>query len=125
MDAPTDTQIALFAAVEDIQELTGAITVLLTDANGDAVAVAGDEADFPAPLRAVLGGKMLAEAGSVRELLSRVDLAQTTLNVAVHAVASSYVLAILFDADADFSTVQSVGTEAREMLGEILTAQLN
>ncbi len=125
MDAPTDQQIALFAAVEDIQELTSAITVLLTDADGAAVAVAGDENDFPPAMRAVLSGKMLAEAGSVRELLSRVDLAPSRLNVTVHAIGSTHVLSILFDAEADFSTVETVGREAREMLTEILSSNLN
>lgn len=125
MDVPTDTQIALFAAVEDIQELTSAITVLLTDADGTAIAVAGDENDIPPALRAVLSGKMLAEAGSVRELLSRVDVAPSALNLAVHPIGSTHVLSILFDAEADFSTVERVGREAREMLSEILASNLN
>ena len=45
MDGPTAQQIDLFRAVEDIHELTAAIVILLTDRDGVAVAVAGDEDD--------------------------------------------------------------------------------
>lgn len=119
---PTERQIALFRALEDIHDLTQAITVLLVDGDGALVAVSGDEDDVPATLRAVLGGKQLAEAGSVRGLLEDVDLAGAPVNVTVYDVDGTHVLAILFDAQADLVTVQQVGKEGREMLAEILAA---
>ncbi|MBX3210102.1 MAG: hypothetical protein KF764_34040 [Labilithrix sp.] len=121
---PTEKQLALFRAVEDIHDLTQAITVLLVDENGELVAVSGDENDVPATLRAVLSGKQLAEAGSVRVLLEDVDLAGAPVNVTVYDVDGTHVLAIFFDAEADLVTVQQVGKEAREMLAEILSAPL-
>lgn len=119
---PSERQLALFRAVEDIHDLTQAIAVLLVDGDGTLVAVSGDEDDVPTKLRAVLSGKQLAEAGSVRVLLEDVDLAGSLVNVTVYDVDGIHVLAILFDAEADLVTVQEVGTEAREMLAEILSA---
>lgn len=121
---PNEKQLALFRAVEDIHDLTRAITVLLVDENGALVAVSGDENDVPPTLRAVLGGKQLAEAGSVRVLLEGVDLAGALVNVTIYDVDGTHVLAILFDADADLGTVQEVGSEGRTMLAEILAAPL-
>ncbi|MBX3218569.1 MAG: hypothetical protein KF850_41570 [Labilithrix sp.] len=121
---PSEKQLALFRAVEDIHDLTQAITVLLVDGSGDLVAASGDEDDVPATLRAVLGGKQLAEAGSVRVLLEDVDLAGAPVNVTVYDVDGTHVLAILFDAEADLATVQQVGAEAKVMLAEILAAPL-
>jgi hypothetical protein len=121
---PTEKQLALFRAMEDIHDLTAAITVLLVDADGISIAVSGDEDDVPPALRAVLSGKQLTEAGSVRVLLEDVDLDGSLVNVTVYAVDGSHVLAILFDAEADLATVQSVGGEARDMLAEILAAPL-
>lgn len=118
---PTEQQIALFRAVEDVHDLTAAIAVLLVDAKGTLVAISGDEDEVPIGLRRVLSGERLAAAGSVRELLGDVDLG--TLNVSVLAV-DQHVLAIVFDADANFATVQTVGAEARAMIGEILAAPL-
>jgi len=117
---PSDKQLALFRAMEDIHDLTQAITVLLVDGDGASVAVSGDEDDVPVLLRAVLSGKQLAEAGSVRVLLEDVDLAGSLVNVTVYDVDGVHVLAILFDAEADFTTVQQVGQEGRQMLAEIL-----
>ncbi|MBX3216122.1 MAG: hypothetical protein KF850_29045 [Labilithrix sp.] len=121
---PSEKQLALFRAVEDIHDLTQAITVLLVDGSGDLVAASGDEDDVPATLRAVLGGRQLAEAGSVRVLLEDVDLAGAPVNVTVYDVDGTHVLAILFDAEADLATVQQVGAEAKVMLAEILAAPL-
>jgi predicted regulator of Ras-like GTPase activity (Roadblock/LC7/MglB family) len=121
---PSEKQLALFRAVEDIHDLTQAITVLLVDGDGALIAVSGDENDVPDKLRAVLSGKQLAEAGSVRVLLEDVDLAGSPLNVTVYDVDGTHVLAILFDAEADFGVVQQVGSEARQMLAEILAAPL-
>jgi len=121
---PTEKQLALFRAMEDIHDLTSAITVLLVDADGTSVAVSGDEDDMPPALRAVLSGKQLTEAGSVRHLLEDLDLAGSLVNVTIYAVDGAHVLAILFDAEADLATVQSVGGEARQMLAEILAAPL-
>src|SRR5262245_40813310 len=121
---PSEKQLALFRAVEDIHDLTQAITVLLVDGDGNLVAVSGDEDDVPVKLRAVLSGKQLAEAGSVRVLLEDVDLAGALVNVTAYDVDGTHVLAILFDAEADLATVQQVGKEAREMLAEILAAPL-
>ena len=118
---PSEMELALFRAVEDIHDLTQAITVLLVDADGSSVAVSGDENDIPTALRAVLSGKQLAEAGSVRVLLEDLDLAGATVNVTVYDVAGTHVLAILFDADADLATVQEVGQEGRVMLAELLS----
>ena len=118
---PSEMELALFRAVEDIHDLTQAITVLLVDADGSSVAVSGDENDIPTALRTVLSGKQLAEAGSVRVLLEDLDLAGATVNVTVYDVAGTHVLAILFDADADLATVQEVGQEGRVMLAEILS----
>lgn len=131
MDAPstgpTAQQIDLFRAVEDVHEMTQAIVVLLTDADGVAVAVAGDEDEIPGPLRAVLGGKQLAAAGGVAPLLEPIvaELAGSHLNVTVLAVGEAHVLAIVFDAEADFEIVQTVGREARQMISEILTTPLH
>ncbi len=120
---PTERQIALFSAVEDIHDLTAAITVLLVDAHGTLLAISGEENDVPPALRAALAGKKLREAGSVRELLTDVEMG--TMNVSVFDIdGGEHVLAILFDAEADLSTVQSIGGEARDMLREILSAPL-
>ena len=122
---PTERQLALFRAVEDIHDLTQAITVLLVDGDGTSIAVSGDEDDLPTKLRAVLSGKQLTEAGSVRVLLEDVDLAGALVNVTIYDVDGTHVLAILFDAEADLVTVQQVGSEARQMLAEILSAPLD
>jgi hypothetical protein len=124
---PTPQQIELFRAVEDVHELTSALVVLLTDEDGIALAVAGDEDDIPPPLRAVLGGRQLAAAGSVVALLEPIvaELAESRLNVTVLAVDAAHVLAIAFDADADFDVVQRVGREAQQMLRELLAAPLH
>ena len=118
---PSERQLALFRAMEDVHEFTSAIAVLLVDGDGMSVAVSGDEHDIPTALRAVLSGKQLAEAGSVRRLLEDVDLA-SSVNVTVYAVDGSHVLAIVFDSEADLDTVQEIGSEARKMLAEILAA---
>ncbi len=119
---PTERQIALFSAMEDIHDLTRAVTVILVDAEGATVAVGGDEDHVPAPLRAVLGGRALAEAGSVRALLEPVDLEGSLVNITIFDVDGAHLLAILFDAEADFATVQEVGKQGKEMLAEILAA---
>ena len=119
---PSAMQIDLFRAMEDIHEMTDALVVLLTDVDGVAVAVSGDEDDVPKPLREVLSGKRLAEAGTVVELLTPIAGDLGGINVSVFAVERSHVLAIVFDAEADLGTVQQVGREARTMLSEILTA---
>jgi hypothetical protein len=119
---PSALQIDLFRAVEDIHELTGAIVVLLTDADGVAVAVAGDEDEIPAPLRAVLGGRKLAQAGSVVALLEPIagDLGHCPLNFSIIAVADAHVLVIAFDTEATLDTVQNVGREGAQMIAELL-----
>ena len=124
MDGPTAQQIDLFRAVEDIHELTTAIVVLLTDGDGAAIAVAGDEDDIPPSLRAVLAGENLAKAGSVRALLEPIgeELSQCPLNFSILPVADSYVLTIAFDVEASFDTVQTVGREGAAMITEILRA---
>lgn len=119
---PSAMQIELFRAMEDIHEMTDALVVLLVDAGGAAVAVSGDEDDLPPPLRAVLSGNRLAEAGTVVALLEPIAGELEGLNVSVYAVAPAHVLAIAFDAEADFATVQDVGREASAMLSEILSA---
>jgi len=118
----TERQIALFRAVEDVHDLTSALVVLLVDRFGESVAVSGDEAEVPRALREALSGKRLAEAGSVRDLLR--DVAMGTLNVSVYGLAQDHVLAIVFDADADLGTVQTVGREASAMIAELLAAPL-
>jgi hypothetical protein len=124
---PTMQQLDLFRAVEDVHELTGAIVVLLTNAAGVSIAVAGDEDELPPALRAVLGGDQLAAAGSVVKLLEPLgdELAGSQMNVSGLAVAESHVLAIAFDAEADFEVVQTIGREARDMISEILTTRSN
>ncbi|AKU96985.1 hypothetical protein AKJ09_03649 [Labilithrix luteola] len=121
---PTAQQLDLFRAVEDLHEMTLAIVVLLTDADGLAIAVGGDEAAIPPPLRAVLSAKQLAAAGSVRALLEPVfaELGPSPLNVLVLAVDAGHVLTVVFDAEADFEVVQTVSREARGMIAEILAA---
>jgi len=120
---PTVQQLDLFRAVEDVHELTGAIVVLLTDAAGVSIAVAGDEDELPPPLRAVLSGRQLAAAGGVIALLEPLgdELAGSHLNFSVLAVDEAHVLAIAFDAEADFEVVTTVGREARQMISEILS----
>ena len=127
MSGPTAQQIDLFRAVEDVHELTGAIVVLLTDADGVAIAVAGDEDDLPPSLRDLLGGKQHAAAGSVRALLEPIndDLADTPINYSILAVGTAHVLTIAFDADANFEVVQTVGREASQMIAELLTSAPN
>jgi len=119
---PSAQQIDLFRAVEDVHELTGAIVVLLTDGNAVAIAVAGDEDDIPAPLRAVLGGRKLAAAGGVAALLEPIagDLGHCPLNFSILAVGDSHVLTIAFDADANLETVQVVGREGATMIADIV-----
>jgi hypothetical protein len=135
--APNEKQLALFRAVEDIHDLTNAVTVLLVDDYGASVAVSGDEEDVPRPIRAVLGGKRLREAGSVVALLSSVGELDASppkrligtrqradLNVSAFDVDGAHVLAIVFDANADVMTVQDVGKDACGMLAQILAAPL-
>ena len=124
---PTAQQIDLFRAVEDVHEMTGAIVVLLTDGDGVAIAIAGDEDELPPPLRAVLGGKQLAAAGGVRALLEPIsdELGNTPVNYSILAVGSAHVLTIAFDAEADFDVVQTVGREASQMIAEILGSAPN
>ncbi len=119
---PSAQQIDLFRAVEDVHELTGAIVVLLTDRDGVALAAAGDENDIPAPLRAVLSGKELAQAGGVVALLEPIacDLAHCSLNFSILAVGEAHVLTIAFDAEADLETAQVVGREGALLISEIL-----
>jgi len=118
---PTERQIALFSALEDIHELTAAVVAILVDEDGAAIAIAGDEDVIPKDLRAVLAGKKLAEAGSVRALLEPVDFSSNPLNVSIFAT-GPMLLAILFDAESDLGTVQSVGKQGSEMIAEILSA---
>src|SRR6187402_160262 len=92
---PTERQLALFRAMEDIHDLTQAITAILVDADGVLLAVSGDENDVPPALRAVLSGKKLAEAGSVRALLEPVENLGT-MNVTILDIDGKHVLAILF-----------------------------
>jgi hypothetical protein len=119
---PTTQQLDLFRAVEDVHEMTGAIVVLLTDADGVAIAVAGDEDELPPSLRAVLSGKQLAAAGGVVRLLEPIagELAETHVNFSILAVERTHVLTIAFDAEANFDVVQTVGREASQMISEIL-----
>lgn len=120
-DLPTERQLALFRAVEDIHDLTAAIVVLLVDLDGDPVAASGDEDDIPAAMRAVISGKQLARAGSIPSLLREIgEVPGPPRNLSLFDVGHAHVLAILFDADADFMTVQTVGKEAGAMIGEIL-----
>src|SRR4051812_2223023 len=122
MTGPTAQQIDLFRAVEDVHEMTQAIVVLLTDADGVAIAVAGDEDDVPPPLRALLGGKQLAAAGSVRALLEPIagELGESHVNFSILSIDGAHVLTIAFDAESDFDVVQTVGREASQMISEIL-----
>lgn len=118
---PTERQLALFSALEDVHELTQAVVAILVDESGTTIAVAGDEDVIATDLRAVLSGSKLAEAGSVRALLEPVDFSANPLNVSIFA-AGPMLLAILFDAESDLGTVQAVGKQAAEMIAEILTA---
>jgi hypothetical protein len=122
MTSPTVQQLDLFRAVEDVHEMTGAIVVLLTDGDGVSIAVSGDEDELPPALRAVLSGKQLAVAGGVVALLEPLgdELAGLPINFSVLKVDESHVLAIAFDAEADFEIVQTVGREASQMIAEIL-----
>lgn len=111
--------------MEDIHDLTDAIVVLLVDAHGSLVAISGDEDEVPVPIRSALGGKKLREAGSTRELLSRIEFDDgkwpTNMNVSIFDVTGTeHVLGILFDASVDVMTVQSIGKEASEMVAQIL-----
>ena len=121
---PSALQLDLFRAVEDIHELTSAIVVLLTDREGVAIAAAGDEDDIPPPLRALLGARKLAEAGSVAKLLEPIaeELGPCPINFSILAVADSHVLTIAFDVEADLETVQVVGREGAQMIAEVLRA---
>ncbi|MBX3188634.1 MAG: hypothetical protein KF819_16575 [Labilithrix sp.] len=124
MAEPSMTQLDLFRTVEDIHELAQAIVVLLTDREGVSIAVSGDEDDIPPPLRAVLSGKGLAAAGSVRALLEPIgeDLASWPINFSILPVGDAHVLAIAFDAEADLDVVQRVAREGAQMIAEILSA---
>ena len=118
---PTERQIDLVRALEDLHDLTKAITILLVDEDGALLAASGDENDVPPALRAVLSGKQLAAAGGVRALLEPVENLGST-NVTILDVDGKHVLAILFDAEADVMTVQTVGREASALLREILAS---
>lgn len=118
---PTERQLDLFRALEDLHDLTKAITILLVDEDGALLAASGDENDVPPALRAVLSGKQLAAAGGVRALLEPVENLGT-MNVTILDVDGKHVLAILFDAEADVMTVQTVGREASAMLRDILAS---
>lgn len=124
MDVPTAQQIDLFRAVEEIHELTSALVILLTDADGAAVAVAGDEDDLPPPLRAVLGGENLMRAGSVLALLEPIgeQLATCPLNFSILPAGPSHLLTIAFGVETSFETVQEVGKAGAAMIAEILRA---
>jgi hypothetical protein len=119
---PSDLQLDLFRTVEDIHDLTNAIVVLLVDADGKSIAVSGDEDEIPGPVRAVLGRRALAAAGSVRELLTPVagDLG-SSLNLTIFEVGSGHLLAIAFDVNADLGTVEVVGREARDAIASLLS----
>jgi hypothetical protein len=121
---PTDLQLDLFRAVEDVHELTSALAVLLVDADGRSVAASGDEDHIPPPVRRVLGGRALAAAGSVRELLTPIaeELVGSPVNVTIVQVEGGHALAIAFDSSADLTIVQAVASEAGEALGEMLRA---
>jgi predicted regulator of Ras-like GTPase activity (Roadblock/LC7/MglB family) len=121
---PSALQIELFRTMEDIHELTMALVVLLVDEEGRSVAVSGDELEIPSALRAALSGKALAAAGSVVALLSNVSeaLVGSPLNVTIYDVGRAHVLAIVFDAEAEFETVQTVGAQAKESIAELLRA---
>jgi hypothetical protein len=119
---PTERQLALFRAVEDVHDMTAATVVLVVDAEGEIVAASGDVDLVPARMRAVLSGRELAKAGSVRALLTSVGEIDTRLNVTAFDVGSAHLLAILFDAEADITTVAAVGEEARGLVAEILSA---
>lgn len=118
---PSELQLALFRALEDVHDLTSALVVLVVDRDGATVAVSGDENDVPSPVRAVLSGARLDEAGSIRELLASAGEFDTRLNVTAFDVGYGHVLAIVFDAEADIATVSAVGGEARALVAEILT----
>jgi hypothetical protein len=122
---PTARQIELFRTLEDIHDMTDAVVVLLVDAGGTSIAVSGDEDEFPAPLRAVLSGTRLAQAGSIVALVSPIaaELANWPVNVKVSAIGGGYVLAVAFDTRADLVTVDSVVKEATGLLFEILHAK--
>jgi hypothetical protein len=119
-----ELQLSLFRALEDLHDLTAAITVLLVDEHGTLLAISGDENDVPPVLRKALSGRRLREAGSVRELLQSIGDLGSTLNVTIFDVDSKHVLAIVFDADADIVTVQTVGAEGKALLAELLAAPL-
>ena len=123
MMVPSAQQIDLFRAVEDIHELGAATVVLLTNGEGVALAVAGDENEIPSPLRAVLGRNNLAQAGSVIALLEPIgeQLAHCPLNFSILAVGEAHLLAIAFDVEADLETVQMVGREGAQLIAEILS----
>jgi hypothetical protein len=121
---PTERQLALFRTVEDIHDLTAAIVVLLVDEHGTSLAVSGDEDEIPRPLRTALSGQRLARAGSVIEFMREIGDLGSLLNVALYDVDRKHVLAIVFDSDADLSTVQMVGRDASPLLAELLAAPL-
>lgn len=119
---PSTEQLDLFRQCEDIHDMTQAIVVLVTDAAGVLLAISGDEDDVPVPLRRVLAREKLVAAGSVRALLEPIgDEARTwPFNVSVLPVGAHHMLTILFDASADFETVQVVGNEGARAMAETL-----
>jgi hypothetical protein len=121
---PTERQLALFRAMEDIHDMTAAVTVLLVDEVGTSLAVSGDERDVPAVLRKALSGRRLAAAGSVLEFLRSIGDLGSLLNVAIYDIDGAHVLAIIFDSDADITTVQAIGRDASPLLAELLAAPI-
>jgi hypothetical protein len=121
---PTERQLALFRTLEDIHDMTAAVTVLLVDEHGTSLAVSGDERDVPPTLRKALSGRRLAAAGSVVEFLRSLGDLGSVLNVSVYDIDGAHVLAIVFDSDADITTVQSVGRDASPLLAELLAAPI-
>lgn len=124
-DAPTTLQLDLFRAVEDVHDMTQAIVVLLVDYDGVSIAVSGDEQNLPRSVRAVLAARKLDAAGSVIALLEPVAAELGGMNVNIQAIGGTHLLVIAFDSEADFETVQTVGREAKEMIGEMLGSAAN
>lgn len=120
---PSTEQLDLFRQCEDIHDITQAMVVLVTDAAGVLLAISGDEDDVPVPLRRVLAREKLVAAGSVRALLEPIgDEARTwPFNVSILPVGDHHMLTILFDASANFETVQAVGNEGARAIAETLT----
>jgi hypothetical protein len=116
---------SVVTTVRDLCQTAKALSVILIDSDGTAVAASGDVHAIPGALRRGLSGRALQEAGSVIKLLE--PLAASIQGDApflqVNAVGSTHLLVIAYDDAADPS-LPALGRRAATMIHAALGASL-